>query len=250
MTFIFDKKKTQKQLSEAFEQLSGKEVVLFFSTGADAIASYLRLVKNNIKPILVYQYFLPELTFVNNYLDYFEKQIGQKILRYPSNLAVEYLKQTNFQPNIFNQKLQIFYEREEVVSLCHKLKLPIALGLRYTDGVNRIRTISVNGVLNDRRFLPIADCTLNDVVSEIKKSGLYVPFEYAHVGYSFERLYPTVCQMMIKHCPQSWKDVLKIFPFAKAFEYNNSHQYYDKYMTQRIKNFSELAIKKELYERW
>ncbi len=250
MTFIFDKEKTKKQVAEAFEQLKGKEVVLFFSTGADAIASYIRMKNFGIKPILIYQYFLPQLTFVDNYIDYFEKQTGDKILKFPSELAIEYLKEANFQPNIYNPNLRINYARDKLLELCQKLNLPIALGLRYTDGVNRIRTISINGAFDKRRFLPIADYTQADVVNEIKKAGLFVPLEYKFVGYSFERLYPTICDALIKNCPNSWKDIVKFYPFAEAFKYNQSWQYYSKYMLPRIKMFTPLTIPTNLYEKW
>lgn len=250
MTFIFDKQKTQLQLAEAFEKLKGREVVLFFSTGADAIASYIRMKNYGIKPILIYQYFIDKLAFVDNYIDYFEKQTGEKILKFPSELAIEYLKEANYQTNIYNPNLNISYAREKLLEYCKKLNLPIALGLRYTDGVNRIRTISINGAYDKRRFLPIADFTQADVVNEIKQAGLYVPLEYRFVGYSFERLYPTICNALIKNCPQSWKDILEIYPFAEAFQYNNSWQYYSKYMLPRIKMFTPLTIPTNLYDKW
>jgi hypothetical protein len=68
------------------KSLKNKTNVLHFSTGADVVASYLKLKEHGIRPILVYHYYLKNLPMVKNHIDYFETKFGEHIYQFPSTL--------------------------------------------------------------------------------------------------------------------------------------------------------------------
>lgn len=69
----------EKQIRETIPKIKDKLHILHFSTGADSVACYLRLKEWEIKPILIYDYFLPHIPMVDNYIDYIDNLIGKAL---------------------------------------------------------------------------------------------------------------------------------------------------------------------------
>lgn len=68
----------EEDYKKKIELIKNKTNILHFSTGADSIASYLRLREAGIEPILIYKYFIKDLPMVQNFLDYFQKKFNIK----------------------------------------------------------------------------------------------------------------------------------------------------------------------------
>src|ERR1041384_2666167 len=141
--------KTTKELNEYCAKLDDKRCLLSFSTGKDAICIWLELQKYFEKIIPVYYYLVPELSFIEASLRYYEDVFKTEIIRVPNpNLyrmlnngvyqtpgtwkVIKRLKLPNFNyDEIFNYVKQDFAAPET----------PTAIGNRMYDNLNRYGAI-------------------------------------------------------------------------------------------------------------
>lgn len=256
----------EKQIQEKIPLIKNKVHILHFSTGADSVACYLRLKEWGIKPILIYDYFLPDIPMVNNYIDYFEKKFDVKIYKLPSTLyyeqtdnalwqlpvkaretfrnhitKYEYWKKTT--NKIRNEILKYLNLKKEEV-IFHK-------GLRYTDGQFRYLSIIKNGVLTKQNtFLPIASFKVSDIQEILKKYDCKLPIEYGLWGISFESPRSWNAELIEKNCPKSWEYMKQYFPMIQTLKYRDNYNKLNMHFKRRLTQYKEFAIDKSLYEEW
>lgn len=92
----------QKEIEEKIQQLLPElrkhDHVLMFSTGADSIASFLRLREWGITPsALVYHYYVPDIPMVEAYLRYFEDKFNVRVYRILGTLGCQAIGNGLFQ---------------------------------------------------------------------------------------------------------------------------------------------------------
>lgn len=261
----------EKQIQEYVPKLQDKINVLHFSTGSDSVACFLRLKEWGINPILVYNYYLPHIPMVDNYIDYFEKKFNVHIYRLPSTL---YLNNTDnalyqlpikgrekFRNDITEFKLLRYktdkankdFQRKQILEYlnCKKGEVIFHKGLRYTDGFFRFYNIETSGVMTkDYSFLPIASFEISDVQNILRKYECKLPIEYNLWGISFESPRAWNVNLIKENCPESWKYICEYFPMTAAICYRDKYIELNAHFKARIKQFNEFSIEKNLYEKW
>jgi hypothetical protein len=251
----------EKDFLHKVDSLKNKTNVLHFSTGADAVASYLKLKEHGIKPILVYHYFIKDLPMVKNYLDYFEKKFNEYVYQFPSTLWAERIDNALYQPpirararfrnNIAKYELDKFTKEmfDRIIADTLGGDVVFHLGLRYTDGIRRYSHLTKHGASFGNKFYPIASFQIKDIQDILIKNDCLLPIEYRLWGISFESPRAWNINLIKENCPETYKRITKIFPQAGA-EGLRKYAVLNRHFKQRITQFGKYAIPKEMYPIW
>lgn len=256
----------EKKIQEKIPLIKNKTHILHFSTGVDSVACYLRLREWGIQPILIYDYFLPDIPMVDNYIDYFEKKFDVKVYKVPSVFCVQFIDNALFQLPIkaresFRNKTTDleFYKitndktRKKIIEALRLRKQDVIFhkGLRYTDGQYRYMSIIRNGVLTQQNtFLPIASFKMSDIKELLDKYDCKLPIEYKWLGMSFEWVDSRNIMYIKEQCPKSYEYICSYFPLIKTQEYRTEYNNINMHNKIRLSNFKDYAIDKSLYEEW
>ncbi|MDR1900982.1 MAG: hypothetical protein LBQ88_01685 [Treponema sp.] len=251
----------EKDFLRRVDSLMNKTNVLYFSTGADAVASYLKLKEHGIKPIMVYHYFIKDLPMVKNYIDYFEKKFDEHIYQFPSTLWTERIDNALYQPpirarerfrnNIGHYELDKFTKEafDRLIADTLVEDVVFHLGLRYTDGMRRYQHLMKHGASYGNKFYPIASFQIRDVQNILEKNDCLLPLEYKLWGISFESPRPWNINLIKEHCSETYRQIQKIFPMVGA-EGLRKYAALNKHFKQRITQFGKYAMPKEAYKVW
>jgi hypothetical protein len=243
------------------ESLKHKTNVLHFSTGADAVASYLKLKEHGIHPILIYHCFLKDLPMVKNYIDYFQKKFNERIYQFPSTLWAERIDNALYQRPVWaREKFRNHITRYELDKFTKDMfdrliadtlggDVVFHLGLRYTDGLRRYQHLRRHGASYGNKFYPIAAYQVADIQSILEKHDCLLPIEYRLWGISFESPRAWNMNLLKEHCPETYRQILKVFPMA-GLEGARKYAVLNKHFKQRITQFGKYAMSKEMYPVW
>lgn len=252
----------EEDYKKKIELIKDKTNILHFSTGADSIASYLRLREAGIEPILVYKYFIKDLPMVNNFLDYFQKKFNiKKIYQFPHPLWAEMLGKVQFQKPSYNfhkflnevWQLRCFDKEafDMHLSNCFDDKNTIYhFGLRYTDGIRRFEHLKNNGVMFQNKFYPVAPFKIGDIKAILNKYDCKLPIEYSLWGISFESPRAWNLPLIKDNCPETYKKILEWFPLVYYEIYRDRFNKLNRYFQARVKQFKDFAIDKKEYAIW
>ena len=214
---------TSSELNRKIRKLTGDTVILMFSGGKESICYFYELKKyfNNI--ILVYQYLHPDLTFVNNTLDYFETEFGQrKIYRIPHAGLFRMINDYLFQTPEMTELTEAFdlpnhtYE-EYYDCLREDFKCPdafVATGVRAGDSPTRRMSIVVNGPISKhkRSFFPIFDWSNDDIRASLRENNVRLPVDYEIWGKSFDGIDYRFIRPLKDRFPEDYEKPKEIFP--------------------------------------
>ena len=165
------KERSYQNSNELCEQISERtngKVILSFSCGKDSIAAWIQLKRYFKEIIPVYYYLIPDLSFIEKSLRYYEDFFETKILRSPN-------------PNLLKMLNSAMYQTEESFEIIKSCDIPIytmdemfnqvrvnifqdnnvfvGTGVRASDNLTRFTTVKVHGAVNENRkqFFPIYD---------------------------------------------------------------------------------------------
>ena len=256
----------EKQIQETIPKIKDKLHILHFSTGADSVACYLRLKEWGIKPILIYDYFLPHIPMVDNYIDYFEKKFNVKVYKLPSKLYAQHIDNALYQcpvksrENFRNEITPYELWKWDSNRLRKKILQELGLkkervvfhkGIRYTDGQLRYISIKKNGVYHkDGSFFPIASFKISDIQNILRKYGCKLPIEYKLWGISLEAPRSWNIGLIRENCPTSYEYICKYFPMIKLLEHRDEFNKLNQHFKIRLTQFAEFAMEKDLYKVW
>lgn len=256
----------EKDILQNVPKIKDKVNILHFSTGADSVASYLRLREWGIKPILIYDYFLPHIPMVDNYIDYFEKKFDVKVYRLPSKLYCQHIDNALYQLPIkarekFRNEITEFElwkmdsnkRRKQILKSLNMKPENVVFhkGIRYTDGQWRYITIKKNGVYHkDGSFYSIASFKVSDIQDILDRYDCKLPIEYKLWGISLEAPRSWNIGLIRENCPQSYEYICKYFPMMKLLEHRDNFNKLNIHFKQRLSQFSDYAIDKNLYKIW
>jgi len=217
------------------QKLSGEQVIakiheetdtvmLSFSGGKDSIGAWLALAPH-FRVIPYYLYLVPDLSFVNKSLKYYEGFFGQKIIQLPHPSCCRLLRNMVFQPPenclaIENSGMpQPDYDDQmKLAAKMAGLKNPwVATGLRAADSPLRRIAITKRGAINhnQRKFYPVWDWNKERLLTELKKSGVKLPIDYKLFGRSFDGLDYRFLKPIKDNLPEDYKKILELFPLAE-----------------------------------
>jgi hypothetical protein len=206
----------------------GPQTLLAFSGGKDSLACFLAL-RDHFKAVIPYYlYRIPGLEFVEEQLAYYEKAMGQKIIRLPHEALPRWLNSAVFQSPSNAMVIQAARLPEhdygdiiawacEIAGLDHD-KAMSAIGLKATDGPQRRLAFSSHGVINraKKQYYPIWDWNKEKVTSTIAASGVKLSSDYKIFGRSFDGLDYRFMSGVKKHFPRDWKKIELWFPLVGA----------------------------------
>jgi 3'-phosphoadenosine 5'-phosphosulfate sulfotransferase (PAPS reductase)/FAD synthetase len=223
---------------EVIEQvrMSHSQTMLAFSTGKDAIATWLAIRDRFDEVHPYYLYLVPNLEFVEESLDYYERFFGKKIIRLPHPSLHRWLNTFTFQtPDrvaVIKQANLPWFDFLDVRKvIVEDKKLPddilVADGVRAADSPMRRISIKRHGAisLNQRRYHPIWDWKKQNLVDCFRKNDIQLPVDYQLFGRSFDGLDLRFLLPLKKHRPDDYRRILDWFPCAdlEVFRWERSN---------------------------
>jgi len=207
-------------------ELAGKPVLLAFSCGKDAIASWLALRDAGVDVVPYYLYYLPGLRFIEDSLAGFEGIFGQRIARYPHPSLYRWLNNLVFQPPercaVIEAARLPSPTYEQVVSLIredHSLTPDtwVADGVRAADSIVRRTSIKTHGPMkpSNRKVSVIWDWQKAEVLTAIAAAGIALPPDYEWFGRSFDGIDYRFLEPLSRFAPEDYRRVLEWFPLAE-----------------------------------
>lgn len=209
--------------------------LLAFSTGKDAIASWLAIWDHFDEVVPYYLYLVPDLEFVEESLSYYERFFGVKITRLPHPSLHRWLNNFVFQTPenclcIEQARLPDFdyIHVQQAMTKIHKLPSDtlVADGVRAADSPMRRVAISTHGSIsyNQLKYHPIWDWRKKDLIDCFNKHKVKLPIDYKIFGRSFDGLDLRFLMPLKKHLPNDYKKILDWFPLAELeiFRYERS----------------------------
>lgn len=200
----------------------GNKMLVGFSRGKDSIALALRLIELGFDVELFHCGFFVPLEFIENSLQYFESKFNLKIHRLVHAKYYIMLEGFEFQPPERAAEVErlgfIPYKSSDGVNHLRKKTgiIPCAYGYRKSDTMCRRLMLTRSGSWNekDKIIYPIAEMTINDVYTIIKKHNIKLPFGYEMFGRSFDGIWIKYLKPIKKYFPEDYKRILDFFPLA------------------------------------
>ena len=211
------------------------KTLLAFSTGKDSIAAWLAIRENFDEVVPYYLYSIPDLEFVNESLDYYERFFGVKITRLPHPSLHRWINYKVFQPPercacIAQARLPMHEYIDIQAAMCDKFNLKndtlVADGVRAADSPMRRVAISSHGPIsyNQLKYHPVWDWRKRDLLECFNKHNIKLPIDYKIWGRSFDGIDLRFLLPLKKHLPNDYKKVLEWFPMVELeiFRYERS----------------------------
>jgi hypothetical protein len=203
---------------------TGGTCLLAFSTGKDAIASWVELRKYFHTIVPVYYYMIPKLSFIEKTLSYYEDFFQTTVIRLPNPNLYRMLNAGTFQTMTSWKTIHSFqFPKVLREQLCEYVKEDFgidkgaytAIGNRMYDNMMRYRAITKYGPVNDKikTFFPIYDYKIADVVKSIKEAGVKLPVDYRIWGKTFDGLDYRFIRPVRDLYPDDYEKIRELFPF-------------------------------------
>lgn len=219
--------KASRALCERVADRSRGTVIIGFSRGKDAIACILQAMEFFHTVIPVHMCIVPGLPLSERGLQYYERRLGLKVLRYVNGA---------FYHNIYNFAFQcenaemdaewmgdIRYDNHDVYDHVRmRMCVPWAWagnGITQGDSLQRRIYVKNLGGMNriKRTFFPIFDWPREMILGAVKKAGLSLPEEYKFTNRSVS------CNVMGHHIigmkdklPEDYARIKLFFPLIDA----------------------------------
>ena len=200
--------------------------LLSFSTGKDAVASWLQCRKVWGEAILpYYMYLVPALEFVEDSLMYYERFFGCRIKRVPHPSLYRQLDELLFQPPHRCQIIEAAaLPAPKATDLEDDLRSEnpaysgayAAIGVRAVDNLPRRISIKRYGAIveSKRHFYPIWDWRKADLVEAFRVAGVHLTADYKYIGCSFDGLGYRYLKPIKDHFPRDFERILEYYPLA------------------------------------
>jgi hypothetical protein len=217
-------------------------VMLAFSTGKDAIATWLAIRPHFKRIIPFYRFMVDGLEFIERSLRYYEEFFGTKIYRVPHSYLYLALDDLVLQPPqnvpvIEAANLYTFTHDEMNEALQEQLGLAvgktwIAVGNRAADNLTRRRHFKMRGAITEssHTFNPIWDWKENAMLRLFQETGVKMPVDYQMFGRSFDGLSYTYLAPIRKYYPRDYERIRALFPMVEVHFLRK--QYGEKHYTE------------------
>lgn len=206
---------------------SGQPVMLAFSRGKDAIATFLALRDAGVKRIVPYHmYLVPDLRFVRRDLERWERLLGTPIIDIPHPSLLGMLNAYAAQPaDRVPHIVQAGYPDwayEDILSIVRAQRglgdTWIADGVRAADSPQRRVAFADHGVwkAKTRKVSPIYDWQKHEVMDRIAAEGWDLPPDYEWFGRSFDGIDYRFTEPLSRHAPEDFEQLRRWFPAIEA----------------------------------
>lgn len=203
-----------------------KDVFLGFSCGKDSLAAWIRLRDFGFTVHPWYQYYIPNLEFVEDNLTYYENKFKTKIVRLPHPNFYRWIHSDVFQTHTTSKIIDaigvpdVTSEEIRKFMLSHT-KLPIktfsAYGTSAFDSVARYIFFKKLGPISykGQKLYPLFDFKKSDVTRLLEKSKIKLPSDYRYFKRSFEGPRIEFLPAIKKHFPNDYKKILQWYPLCE-----------------------------------
>ncbi|MPX54914.1 phosphoadenosine phosphosulfate reductase family protein [Moraxella catarrhalis] len=199
--------------------------LLAFSCGKDAVATWLAIREHFDEIVPYYLYLVPDLEFVNESIDYYERYFGTKIVQLPHPSVHRMLNNFVFQPpqncKVIEQAgLPDFDYLDIQAVMCERYNLPkktlVADGVRAADSPMRRVAINTHGSISYKqlKYHPIWDWKKADLVECFKKHNVKLAVDYKIFGRSFDGIDLRFLYLIREHFPRDYQKILNLYPLA------------------------------------
>lgn len=204
-------------------------IFLAFSCGKDSIAAWLALRKwGGIKDcniIPYYMFLVPNLSFINNSLDYFEQFFQTKIKRIPHPSLYRMINNLVFQPpencSIIERCCFTEPSFDDILARMSRemgfSEQPIAVnGVRCCDSIYRRLSIERHGPLHGKKCSAIWNWNKAKTMGIIKDFKCKLPVDYDSdmFGRSFDGIDYRFLEPVRRRFPDDYQKILDLFPMA------------------------------------
>lgn len=207
-------------------ELAGQRVLLAFSCGKDSLAAWLALLDSGVEVLPYYLYPIPGLRFVEESLDRFEQEFGQRIYRYPHPSLFRWLNAMVFQaperrPIIEAAGLPDLTHEETVQIIREEHGLPadtwVADGVRAADSPQRRLSMATHGPRKPKhhKVSAVWDWRKAHVMDRIASSGIALPVDYEWFGRSFDGIDYRFTEPLSRFAPDDFATICEWFPLAR-----------------------------------
>lgn len=215
---------------------------LSFSTGVDAIASFLRCIESdewNPKEAVLYYYHHVPMSWTLEYIEYFEDRYGVKVIRVPSHIFLSDLANWLYQEPVRAEAIQELQKTmyaframkkdqiQDGVRMWSRLPESTMCGVGVKQGDSPMRRTQMRkylGISPRGKWYPIWDFEHRDVEDIIRRHGVKVPYDYELFGISYENIDYRFSKVISEQCPNNWEKILEWFPLADTII--SRHEYY------------------------
>lgn len=200
--------------------------MLAFSCGKDSISSWIEMRKHFNRIIPVYYYLVPGLSFIEDSLKYYEDFFKTEIIRLPNPMVYRMLNSGMYQTPGNNEVIRSYQfplpTREDMAALVREdFNVPdnayMAVGNRMADNpIRRINITSLGAVNhNQKKWYPIYDYLISDVVGSIRNAKCKLPVDYHLFGKSFDGLSYRFIEPVKRYYPDDFEKIVSFFPFIE-----------------------------------
>ena len=235
-----------KQLQRQVVELNqSTDLFLSFSRGKDSIAAFLECYESGIfRNYKMFLYYLcPGLSFVDEYVNYFEKRFGFKIIQYPSTTFLDLLESGCLQTPIGvaqNQKMIdenkgfFSYKRDKLTDLAREdFKLSstflCANGIKASDSPLRSTALKKKEGLNTNNYkwYPIWNYSNQEIAEIIVRHDVKLPKDYEYWGLTIDGFDYRFVKYIKENLPSDWKVLQEYFPKIDLVYYKHQHYFGD-----------------------
>lgn len=224
-----------------------EDVIVMFSGGKDSVVTLDLCVKHFKRVHVVFMYLVPNLTFQESLLKYYEFKYSLSILRIPhvalsGALAGGYFRMASPDTPVITMNDIYDFVREKLQCKW------IAAGERIADGIIRGAMIKKSGVVDTgrHRMYPVAHFNKAEILSYLKVNKLPYALESTHLGYSMRGLQPRDAYILREKYPEDFNKIREYFPFvdasAKNFEIQIARGDFDTGLDKKKYSYKTTAI--------
>lgn len=208
-TIMFDPIKTQSKVTDS--------VIVAFSGGKESIVTLDLCCKyfKNVKAF--FMYIVPNLSFQERTLQWYENKYDLEIIRLPHMDASMFFRYGCFRNEDYTFPIVSINDIYRYVRIETDMWW-IAAGERINDSIVRRAMMKKSGSIDVQRgrFYPISAWNKKEVLDYIKYHKLYLGQDSRKLGFSFKTLEGRELFMIRENFPDDYEKILHLYPFAEA----------------------------------
>lgn len=208
-TAMFDPIKTQSKVTDS--------VIVAFSGGKESIVTLDLCCKyfKNVKAF--FMYIVPNLSFQEKTLQWYENKYGLEITRLPHMDVSYFFRYGSFRKEDWSFPVVSINDIYRYMRLKEDIWW-IAAGERINDSIVRRAMMKKSGSIDVQRgrFYPISAWNKREVLDYIKYHKLYLGQDSRKMGFSFKSLEGRELFMIKENFPNDYEKILNLYPFAAA----------------------------------